>query len=60
MRKFIIKQIINTDELDWGNPNCLDERYLAHLVKMYNERLKYVCGYSMVNVNNYLSNRNKN
>ena len=60
MRKIKIKQIINTDNLNWTSPNCLDTRYLEYLVKMYNERLKYVCGYSMVNVNNYLSNRNKN
>lgn len=60
MRKFRIKQIINTDELDWNNPNCLDERYLEYLVKMYNERMTVINGYTMINVNHYMSNRNKN
>ena len=57
MRKFRIKQqIINTDELDWNNPNSLDERYLEFLIRMYNERMRCLSGYTMVNVNHYMAN----
>lgn len=56
MRKFLIKQIISESELDWNNPNCLDTRYLEYLVRMYNERMRCISGYSMVNINNYMAN----
>ena len=57
MKKFLIKQIINNEsELDWTNPNCLDQRYWEYLIRMYNERMKTISGYTMVNVNHYMAN----
>lgn len=52
-------KLINTNDLDWNNPDILDYRYIDHLTKMINERWIEIGYTPITNDMGYMYNTSK-